>query len=51
VSPRRQVVLVSLVAVGVAVFLVTVPTFRHFFDFGVYRGAVRRLAGVLSFGG
>jgi alpha-1,2-mannosyltransferase len=25
----------------VAVFLITVPAFRHFFDIGVYRGAVR----------
>ncbi|MFD0518059.1 glycosyltransferase 87 family protein [Paractinoplanes durhamensis] len=29
------------VAVAVAVFLATIPTFRHFFDLGVYRGAVR----------
>ncbi len=29
------------VALAVAVFLVSVPTFRHFFDLGVYRGAVR----------
>jgi alpha-1,2-mannosyltransferase len=41
VTTRRQLVLVLLAVVGVAVFLVTVPTFRHFFDLGVYRGAVR----------
>ncbi|HEX9999614.1 MAG TPA: glycosyltransferase 87 family protein [Actinoplanes sp.] len=40
-TARRQVVLVSVAAVAVAVFLITVPTFRHFFDLGVYRGAVR----------
>lgn len=39
-SARRQVMWVGLVAVGVAVFLITIPTFRHFFDLGVYRGAV-----------
>jgi alpha-1,2-mannosyltransferase len=41
VSPRRQVLLVVAVTAAVGVFLVTVPTFRHFFDLGVYRGAVR----------
>jgi alpha-1,2-mannosyltransferase len=41
VSARRQAVLVLVSAVAVGVFLVTVPTFRHFFDLGVYRGAVR----------
>jgi alpha-1,2-mannosyltransferase len=40
-TPRRQVLLVLGAAVAVGVFLVTVPTFRHFFDLGVYRGAVR----------
>jgi alpha-1,2-mannosyltransferase len=40
-SPRKQVLLVLVAAVAVGVFLVTVPTFRHFFDLGVYRGAVR----------
>jgi alpha-1,2-mannosyltransferase len=39
--PWAQVALVAGVAVIVAVFLATVPTFRHFFDLGVYRGAVR----------
>jgi alpha-1,2-mannosyltransferase len=39
-SARRQILLVTLVAIGVAVFLITIPTFRHFFDLGVYRGAV-----------
>ncbi len=38
---RRQVLLVSAVAAAVGVFVVTVPTFRHFFDLGVYRGATR----------
>jgi alpha-1,2-mannosyltransferase len=38
---RGRVALVLVAAVAVAVFLVTVPTFRHFFDLGVYRGAVR----------
>jgi alpha-1,2-mannosyltransferase len=38
-SVRIAVVLAATVAVGV--FLVTVPTFREFFDLGVYRGAVR----------
>ncbi|GAA0532404.1 glycosyltransferase 87 family protein [Paractinoplanes ferrugineus] len=33
--------MVLLAAVAVAAFLVTIPTFRHFFDLGVYRGAVR----------
>jgi alpha-1,2-mannosyltransferase len=41
VSPRRQVLLVAVCALAVGVFVVTVPTFRHFFDLGVYRGAVR----------
>jgi alpha-1,2-mannosyltransferase len=41
VSPRRQVLLVAACALTVGVFLVTVPAFRHFFDLGVYRGAVR----------
>jgi alpha-1,2-mannosyltransferase len=36
-----RLVLVIGSAVAVAVFLATVPTFRHFFDLGVYRGAVR----------
>ena len=40
-TARRQVLLVGACAVAVGVFLVTVPTFRHFFDLGVYRGAVR----------
>ena len=40
-TARRQVLLVAVAAVAVGVFLVTVPTFRHFFDLGVYRGAVR----------
>ena len=38
---RTQVALICAVAVAVAVFLATIPTFRHFFDLGVYRGAVR----------
>jgi len=38
---RSRVALVLLVAAAAGVFLVTVPTFRHFFDLGVYRGAVR----------
>ncbi len=38
---RRQVLLVAGAAVVVGVFVVTVPTFRHFFDLGVYRGAAR----------
>jgi alpha-1,2-mannosyltransferase len=33
--------LVVAAAVAAGLFLVTVPTFRHFFDLGVYRGAVR----------
>ncbi len=37
----RPYALVLLAAVAVGVFLVTVPTFREFFDLGVYRGAVR----------
>jgi alpha-1,2-mannosyltransferase len=46
ISPERlrscpaQVALVAGTAVAVGVFLATVPTFRHFFDLGVYRGAV-----------
>lgn len=40
-SRRAQVALVGVTAVAAGVFLVTVPTFRHFFDLGVYRGAVR----------
>ena len=39
--PRGQILLVLAAAVAVGVFLVTVPTFREFFDLGVYRGAVR----------
>ena len=39
--PWAQVTLVAVTAVAVAVFLATIPTFRHFFDLGVYRGAVR----------
>lgn len=35
------VLIVVVAAVAVGVFLVTVPTFREFFDLGVYRGAVR----------
>jgi alpha-1,2-mannosyltransferase len=44
VNRRRgavQFVLVLAVTGAVALFLATVPTFRHFFDLGVYRGAVR----------
>ncbi|XVU26664.1 glycosyltransferase 87 family protein [Actinoplanes sp. CA-054009] len=37
----RAVLLVSAATIAVGVFLVTVPTFREFFDLGVYRGAVR----------
>jgi alpha-1,2-mannosyltransferase len=40
-SPRRQAVIVAATSCAVLVFLVTVPRFRHFFDLGVYRGAVR----------
>jgi alpha-1,2-mannosyltransferase len=42
-STRRPAaaVAVAATAVAVGVFLVTVPAFRHFFDLGVYRGAVR----------
>ncbi|WP_250000891.1 glycosyltransferase 87 family protein [Actinoplanes sp. M2I2] len=40
-SPYAQVLIVALTALAVGVFLVTVPTFREFFDLGVYRGAVR----------
>jgi alpha-1,2-mannosyltransferase len=36
-----QVALVVGTAIAIGVFLATVPTFRHFFDLGVYRGAVR----------
>ncbi|GAA0794519.1 glycosyltransferase 87 family protein [Spirilliplanes yamanashiensis] len=39
-SGRRAWALAGLIA-ATAVFLVTVPAFRHFFDLGVYRGAVR----------
>jgi len=39
VTRRWWLVLAAAVAAGL--FLVTVPTFRHFFDLGVYRGAVR----------
>ena len=38
---RARIAIVGVAAVAVAVFLVTVPAFRHFFDLGVYRGAVR----------
>ena len=38
---RRQWALVIGAAVAVGAFLVTMPTFRHFFDLGVYRGAVQ----------
>ena len=38
---RGRVTLVAVAAVATGVFLVTVPLFRHFFDLGVYRGAVR----------
>jgi alpha-1,2-mannosyltransferase len=40
-SVRRQALLVAGTAIAVGVFLATVPTFREFFDLGVYRGAVR----------
>jgi alpha-1,2-mannosyltransferase len=40
-TPRRQAVYVTLTAVAVGAFLVIVPTYRYFFDLGVYRGAVR----------
>jgi len=40
-SRPAQIALVAGTAVAVGVFVVTVPTFRHFFDLGVYRGAVR----------
>ncbi|MCY1142748.1 glycosyltransferase 87 family protein [Actinoplanes sp. Pm04-4] len=40
-SRRLQITVVVVAAVAVGVFLVTVPTFREFFDLGVYRGAVR----------
>jgi alpha-1,2-mannosyltransferase len=39
-SSRAQLALVAGTAIAAGVFLVTVPTFRHFFDLGVYRGAV-----------
>lgn len=37
----KKVLLVAGATIVVAVFLATIPTFRHFFDLGVYRGAVR----------
>ncbi|XVV13884.1 glycosyltransferase 87 family protein [Actinoplanes sp. CA-131856] len=37
----RAFALVAVATIAVGVFLVTVPTFREFFDLGVYRGAVR----------
>jgi alpha-1,2-mannosyltransferase len=37
----RRLLVVGGAAVAVGLFLVFVPTFRHFFDLGVYRGAVR----------
>jgi alpha-1,2-mannosyltransferase len=40
-SPYGQALIVVVAAIAVGVFLVTVPTFREFFDLGVYRGAVR----------
>ncbi|MDY7083989.1 MAG: glycosyltransferase 87 family protein [Actinomycetota bacterium] len=40
-SPYGQIVVVAVAVLAVGVFLVTVPTFREFFDLGVYRGAVR----------
>ncbi|MBM2618797.1 DUF2029 domain-containing protein [Actinoplanes sp. LDG1-06] len=40
-SPYAQALIVIVAAIAVGVFLVTVPTFREFFDLGVYRGAVR----------
>lgn len=40
-SPRVQLVAVLATVAAVALFLITVPTFRHFFDLGVYRGAVQ----------
>ncbi|MEV4346855.1 glycosyltransferase 87 family protein [Actinoplanes sp. NPDC049596] len=39
-KPRTQVAIVAAATIAVGVFLVTVPTFRGFFDLGVYRGAV-----------
>jgi alpha-1,2-mannosyltransferase len=39
-SRTAQIALIGTTAVVVAVFLATIPTFRHFFDLGVYRGAV-----------
>ncbi len=38
---RRRAFALSGLVVATAVFLVAVPAFRHFFDLGVYRGAVR----------
>jgi alpha-1,2-mannosyltransferase len=38
---RTRITTVVVATIAVAVFLVTVPAFRHFFDLGVYRGAVR----------
>ena len=38
---RIRPALVPVVVLAAAAFLVLVPTFRHFFDLGVYRGAVR----------
>ncbi|MCO8272790.1 glycosyltransferase 87 family protein [Actinoplanes sp. TRM 88003] len=38
---RLRILIVVAAALAVGVFLVTVPTFREFFDLGVYRGAVR----------
>jgi alpha-1,2-mannosyltransferase len=40
-SRPAQVALVACTAIAVGVFVATVPTFRHFFDLGVYRGSVR----------
>ena len=37
----RRVLLVGAATVATLIFLFTVPTFREFFDLGVYRGAVR----------
>lgn len=37
----RPYVLILVLAVAVGAFLAIVPTFREFFDLGVYRGAVR----------
>ncbi|MFG1606753.1 glycosyltransferase 87 family protein [Actinoplanes sp. NPDC049265] len=38
---RRQWAIVIGATLAVGVFLATIPTFRHFFDLGVYRGAVQ----------